>query len=77
MWWIEFAFYGVWSEISSVFRGQVNSEGKSPLSRDRPPVRYFYVGKLPNISLVFLSEVYDLFQLLCYYLLHLFVFLLR
>ena len=25
--------------------GNSNFDGKSPLYRDRPPVRYFYVGK--------------------------------
>ena len=31
--------------------GNSNFDGKSPLYRDRPPVRYFDVGKLPNTSL--------------------------
>ena len=26
--------------------GNSNFDGKSPLYRDRPPVRYFYVGKI-------------------------------
>ena len=26
--------------------GKSNFDGKSPLYRDRPPVRYFYVGKI-------------------------------
>ena len=33
--------------------GDSSFDGKSPLYRDRPPVRYFYVGKLPNTSLDF------------------------
>ena len=28
-----------------------NFDRKSPLYRDRPPVRYFYVGNLPNPKL--------------------------
>ena len=28
--------------------GNSNFDGKSPLYRDRPPVRYFYVGKFPE-----------------------------
>ena len=30
-----------------------NFDGKSPLYRDRPPVRYFYAENLPNTSLLF------------------------
>ena len=33
--------------------GNSNFDGKSPLYRDRPPVRYFYAENLPNTSLLF------------------------
>ena len=43
--------------------GNSNFDGKSPLYRDRPPVRYFYVGKftehLPGIFREELNQSYS------------------
>ena len=35
--------------------GNSNFDGKSPLCRDRPPVRYFYLGKFTEHHPVFLA----------------------
>ena len=36
--------------------GDSNFDGKSPLYRDRPPVRYFYVGKFTEHLPVFFAS---------------------